>query len=204
MLDSHSNDTGVFVELMRRFRQGDVVAAGRLVETLYPELRRLAAQKMARQPADHSWQPTLLVHELFLRLRQIEGLAARPKESPQNAAQEKAWFLNLAGMIMQRKLIDHARPLSHKAQKLDMEIVHSRLAASASGQETLQYVEDLLSGLDTLDPQLRTVVEGRVFLGETLAEIAVRLNCSERTAAAYWRFARTWLAERMDLDAQAA
>ena len=105
---------------------------------------------------------------------------------------------------MQRKLIDHARPLSRKARKLDMGIVHSRLAASASGQETLQYVEGLLSGLDALDPRLRTVAEGRVFLGQTLSEIAGRLNCSERTAAACWRFARIWLAEHMDLDAQAA
>lgn len=198
-----SDHTGIFVELMKRFRQGDRAAAGRLVENLYPELRRLAAQKMARERIDHSWQPTVLVHELFLRLSQIEGIAPQQTDGPSDAAQEKAWFLNLAGLIMQRKLTDHARPLQRKAPRLDLEIVQTKIG-EGTGQETLQYVEGLLDGLSAVNPKLRTVVEGRVFLGQTLSEIATGLNCSERTAAAYWSLARRWLAQQMDSDTEAA
>jgi RNA polymerase sigma factor (TIGR02999 family) len=203
VVDSSSESTDIFVELMRRFRQGDRLAAGHLVERLYPELRHLAAQKMSRERVDHSWQPTLLVHELYLRLHQMDGITAKPGQSFENPSQEKAWFLNLAGLIMQRKLIDHARPMRRKAPRLDLEIVHAQ-AAGGTGQETLQYVEELLTGLEGVDPKLRTVVEGRVFLGLTLAEIATRLGCTERTAAAYWAMARRWLAQQMDSEDEAA
>lgn len=61
--------------LMAELRQGRSGAAGRLVEVLYPELRRLAAAKMSRERPDHTWQPTALVHEL-MELSRIKGLPA--------------------------------------------------------------------------------------------------------------------------------
>ena len=52
--------------LMARFRSGDREAADQLFSLLYPELRRLAAVKMQAEGSQHSWQPSLLVNELYL------------------------------------------------------------------------------------------------------------------------------------------
>jgi hypothetical protein len=54
--------------LMAGFRRGDKTSADRLMEILYPELRRLAAARMRRERSGHSWQPTLQVDELYLEL----------------------------------------------------------------------------------------------------------------------------------------
>jgi RNA polymerase sigma factor (TIGR02999 family) len=42
--------------------------AAQLMPLVYEELRELAAQKMSREAANHTLQPTALVHEAWLRL----------------------------------------------------------------------------------------------------------------------------------------
>jgi len=54
--------------ILERAQQGDARAASKLLTVVYDELRRLAALKMAGQPAGHTLQPTALVHEAYLRL----------------------------------------------------------------------------------------------------------------------------------------
>jgi len=100
--------------LMADFRKGDKAAANQLVELLYPELRRLAAAKMAGERTEHTWQPTVLVNELYLALVKIKALGG----SGHGSDQEKAAFLGLAGHLMKRLLIEHARPLYRRAAKV--------------------------------------------------------------------------------------
>ena len=182
--------------LMARLRNGNSEAASELVEQLYPELRRIAAAKLAGQRNNHSWQPTLLVHELYLELTRMKGLR-QAEEDGQSAAREKATFLSLAGIMMQRRLIEHARPLAHKAPKLDLEALGD-LAGDKGEYDSVQYVEDILARLEAFDSKLRTVLECKVFMGMTLGEIGAQLGCSERTAASHWALARRWLASELE------
>lgn len=189
------------LEMMRRFRRGEQGAAGQLVEELYPDLKRLAAVKMSREPGAHSWHPTLLVHELYLELTRLKGFPALDEAAGADAAREKATFLKLAGLMMQRRLIDHAKPKYRKMPSLAIEAAEEgELALSGPEPYELLYIEGLLERLEGIDPKFRTVVEGRVFLGMTLAEIGEQLQCSERTAAAYWSYTRQWLAEELDKE----
>ena len=48
--------------------QGDPHAASQLLPLVYDELRKLAAQKLARETPGQTLQPTALVHEAYLRL----------------------------------------------------------------------------------------------------------------------------------------
>jgi RNA polymerase sigma factor (TIGR02999 family) len=187
----HSPALATVSRLLAEFAAGNRAIAGSLVEALYPELRRLAAAKMARERTDHTWQPTVLVHELYLELSRLSswsGLDGNPN---------KAAFVRLAGRIMERRLIDHARPLYRRLPRLDVEAAELLLPASTA-EDTLLYVEDLLAKLARIDPRFRAVVERKVFLDMTLAEIATDLGCSERTAATYWSFARRWLARELE------
>jgi RNA polymerase sigma factor (TIGR02999 family) len=175
--------------LMADFRKGDCAAASELIELLYPELRRLAAAKMRSERAEHTWQPTVLVNELYLALVRTKALAGGGSQD-----EEKAAFLRFAGHIMKHLLIDHARPLYRRAAKLELK---ETPGSGASETESLQFVEETLSRLAAVDPKLRTVIELRVFEGLTGDEIARRLGCSPRTAASYWDFAKNWLSKEL-------
>jgi RNA polymerase sigma factor (TIGR02999 family) len=175
--------------LMADFRNGDKSAASRLVELLYPELRKLAAAKMRGERSEHTWQPTLLVNELYLAMLKVKALGDRD-----NADQEKAAFLGLAGHVMKRLLIDHARPLSRRAEKVELREIPDRVSPDI---ENMQVVEEVLSRLAAINPRLRSVVEMRVFEGLTGDEIAQQLGCSPRTVANLWTFGKRWLAKEL-------
>ncbi len=176
--------------LLGEFCQGSRAAAGELVEALYPELRRLAASKMKHERPDHSWQPTALVNELYLQLIQAKGLNA----GNTGEANQKQAFYGLAGHMMKRLLIHHARPLSRRVEKVPIEEAPN----SSAGVGPLQEVEDALDRLAAIHTQLKSIVEMKVFEGLTVEEIAQRLNCSPRTVARDWNFAKHWLAKDLE------
>lgn len=175
--------------LMADFRKGDNAAANRLVELLYPELRKLAVAKMRGERTGHTWQPTLLVNELYLALVKIKALG-----DGDEAAQEKAAFLGLAGHVMKHLLIDHARPLYRRVEKVPLYEMTDHVLP---GIENVQFVEEVLSRLGAINPKLRAVTEMRVFEGLTGDEIARELGCSPRTVANLWTFAKRWLANEL-------
>ena len=168
------------------FRRVGQHPAGELVEQFQLELRRLAAATMRRERADHTWQTTALVNELYLELVKIRGLTSIDLVNHQ----DKAAFLGFAGHIMKRLLIHHARPLYRRVEKVPFDTAPEPVV---EGTEALREVDDALSQLAAIDARFRTVVEMRVFEGLTSDEIASRLNCSCRTVASYWNFARRWL-----------
>ena len=171
--------------LMQRFRQGDQKAAQELVELFYPELRQLALAHMKRERGGHSWQPTVLVNELYLKLIRIKALPPMESEGGERAA-----FFGLAAHLMKRLLIEHARPLYRHVEKVPID---DDLISEAAGRETLVGIDTMLSRLGTINPKLRTIVELKVFEGYTGEEIAARLGCAPATVARHWYFAREWL-----------
>jgi RNA polymerase sigma factor (TIGR02999 family) len=175
-------------ELMSGFRRGEKPSVDQLVENLYPELRRLAAARMRRECADHSWRPTELISELYLELARSKALGAAESGNPE----ERSAFLGLAGFLMGQLLIRHSRPLRFRASHVGTDVLDYRCSARP-GAEDLRFVEELLARLESIDPRVRTVVELRVFEGMTNEEIAGRLGCSVRTVGTCWSFARRWL-----------
>lgn len=173
--------------LMGAFRKGDREAGAALADLFYPELRRLAAAKMKGERSAHTLQPTALVHELYLELVKVRALGPSG-----GSEEERAAFLGLAGHMMKRLLIHHARPLSRRVQRVEMS---DEAAIADATAESLQDVEDALTQLAAVDPRLRTVVEMKVFEGRTGDEIAQQLGCSRGTVSNWWSFAQRWLQE---------
>jgi RNA polymerase sigma factor (TIGR02999 family) len=173
---------------MAAFRKGDRDAGAALADLFYPELRRLAATRMKGERSVHTWQPTALVHELYLELVKVKAFGT----AGGNADEERAAFLKLAGHIMKRMLVHHARPLYRGAQHI---VAEERLLPAVAGDQALQDVEDALSRLEKIDPRLRAVVEMKVFEGMTTEEAARALGCSVGTISGCWNWARSWLRE---------
>jgi RNA polymerase sigma factor (TIGR02999 family) len=177
--------------LMARFRAGDRHAVDELFVVLYPELRRLAALKMNNEPSGHSWQPSVLVNELYLHLVKVKSLPAA-----ENAARsEREHFLQFAGHVMRHLLIDHSRLLVRRTTKID--IAQFEGVAEDTGTTSLQEIDDVLEKLGAIEPRLRSIVEMKVFEGLSLEEIAERLNLNQRAVARNWTFCKRWLREKL-------
>jgi RNA polymerase sigma factor (TIGR02999 family) len=85
--------------LLEQWGKGDEKALEALVPLVYRELRQLAASYLRRERAEHTLQPTALVHEAYLRLA---------RESS-NTFNNRAHFLGAAATVMRRVLVDHSR-----------------------------------------------------------------------------------------------
>ena len=172
--------------ILQKMERGDSQAADQLLPLVYDELRRLAAQKMARESAAQTLQPTALVHEAWLRLGGDE----------QPTWQNRAHFFGAAAEAMRRILIDNARrrhALRHGGGLERMDIDDLDLAAAADNDDQLLAVHDALDKLAAQDPRKAELVKLRYFAGLTIEEAALALGVSEPTAKRWWTFARTWL-----------
>jgi RNA polymerase sigma factor (TIGR02999 family) len=175
--------------LLREFRPGDDHAASRLVELIYPELKKLARAQLRRERAGHDLQTTALVHEAYMRL------VAHQHHTWEN----RAHFYAAAANIMRRILIDHAR--SRHAQKRAGErsalsLDHALTLSEEPSVELLD-LDEALSELEKLSPRQARVVEMRYFTGLSVPEVARALEVNPRTVDRDWVTARSWLRRRL-------
>lgn len=176
-------------DALRDWKQGGAAGAGRLIERLYPELRRLAAQLLKSERPDHTLQPTALIHELYLRL----ALADIPE------LRDRAHFLAIAANTLRHILIDYARARrterrGGKQVKIPVDGIEVGVACS---YDDLLIIDEALNQLHGAEPRAAQVAELRFFAGLELSEIAGELGVSETTVGRDWKFARAWLASRL-------
>lgn len=176
--------------ILRRVDQGDPNAANELLPLVYAELRKLAAQKMARESPGQTLQPTALVHEAWLRLGGDD----------QPTWQNRAHFFAAAAEAMRRILIDNARRknyLRHGGGQERVNLDGLDLAA-AMDDEQLLGLNEALDQLAEHDGQKADLVKLRFFTGLTNAQVAQVLGISEPTVKRHWAYARAWLFRRLN------
>ncbi len=172
--------------LLAEMRSGGRDALARLVPLVYRELRRLAGRYMRDERPDHTLQPTALVHEAFVRL------AGQDRANWRNRAQ----FMGIAGQLMRRVLVDHARKRHTAKRGGSMATLNEALGNQRGGfvaPEEILAVDEALARLDSLDPQQARIVELRYFSGLSAEETAQALAISQRTVEREWASAKAWL-----------
>lgn len=156
-----------------------------LTETLYQELRRLAENYLRQERADHTLQPTALVHEAYLRLAEQEDIVWRNREH----------FIGVAATMMRRILVNHA--IKRKRDKRAGGEIRLSLAEAdcfiKSEDINLITLNEALEKLGESYSQESRIVELKFFGGLTIEEIARILEISTTTVERSWRFARAWL-----------
>ena len=158
-------------------------SADRLLPLVYDELRRLADRCFQDEPADHTLQPTALVHEVCLRLIGDPSLRNR------------AQFLSVAVSAMRRLLIDHARRRRAAMRgggrrRVSLEGIADR---AVDRDAYLVALDDALTELAGIDGELSRVIELRFFGGLSVEETAQVLGVSPATVKRRWKLAKGWL-----------
>ena len=166
-------------------------AAEQLLPLVYEELRRLAAQKLKREPAGLTHQPTALVHEAYIRLLGGE---------PPSGWGGRGHFFGAAAEAMRRILVERARRkgrIQHGGGLRRVDLLDADQVAPTQDEQVL-LLDDALTRLAAVRPQAAELVKLRFFAGLKLDEIAPLLAISPRSTRRLWVFARAWL--RRDIE----
>lgn len=174
-------------QILKKIESGDRQAAGELLPLVYGELRKLAAQRMSRDQAGQTLQPTALVHEAFMRL-----VGGEDKEQWDN----RGHFFSAAATAMRRILIEAARRRNsekHGGRLVKVEFDENDVVETVNDDEALLALDEALDRLASMDADLAELVKLRYFTGLTIEETANVLGLSPRTTKRNWTYARAWL-----------
>lgn len=179
-------------QILNEWSGGDRNAPERLMPLVYDEMRRLARAFLARERGAHTFQPTALVNEAYLRL----------VDQTRVNWQNRAHFYGIASSMMRRVLVDHAR--AHAADKRGGAAVHLSLddVQVPLEQRAADFValDEALERLSQFDERKCRVVEMRFFGGLSDEEIAEVLGVTSRTVLRDWKTARLWLYRELSSD----
>jgi RNA polymerase sigma factor (TIGR02999 family) len=175
--------------------QGETQASDQLLPLVYDELRRLAAQKMAKETPGQTLEATALVHEAYLRLVDTEKV---------HDWNSRGHFFAAAAEAMRRILVErarHKRRLKAGGDYRRQELPEIALPAAEPDLDLL-VLDEVLGKLERQDPRKAEVVKLRFFAGLTIEEAAQALGIATSTADKDWAYARCWL--RLEMEGPSA
>jgi len=179
--------------LLHDWSKGDATALPRLVEAVYPELRRIAARHLRGERVGHTLQPTAIVSEAYVRLAQ---------QQPGKQWQDRTHFFAVAARVVRAVLIDHAR--ARRAAKRGSGAVSVELAVADASVPAppvdLLDLETALRALEDIDPEQGRIVELRYFAGLSIEETAEALGTSPSTVKRGWLVAKTFIRRHLDAE----
>tara|TARA_R110002096_G_scaffold61443_6_gene152719 strand:- start:3032 stop:3535 length:504 start_codon:yes stop_codon:yes gene_type:complete len=159
-----------------------------MIPSVYDELRRLAAKKLANEAPGQTLSATELVHEAYLVL------------SKRDEAQwdHRGHFYVAAAETMRRLLIGRARRKNAarrgggvRPEPLPEDSINA--PAVPVRDDELIALDEALEKLEQEDQRKGRLVSLRYFVGLTIKEAAVVLDISPATAERDWTFSRAWL-----------
>ncbi len=176
--------------LLLSWGHGDAAALDRLVPLVYDELRRVARGHLRRERPGHALQATALVHEVFLRLVDVDRMTL----------QGRTHFFAMSARLMRQILVDHAR--RQRADKRGggatvISLDEVTPAAPSTSSVDVLALDEALDALSSFDARQCRVVELRFFGGLSIPETAEALDVSTATIEREWAMAKAWLHRRL-------
>jgi RNA polymerase sigma-70 factor, ECF subfamily len=182
--DDQTADT---TQLLLAWADGDAAALDALAPRVYQELHRLAVVFMNRERAEPLLQATALVHEVYLKLIDVQNVTV----------EGKAHFFAICAQMMRRILVDAARKRAASKHGGGLGPIHlddvAHLNLSQESDKQLIALNEALDELAKGDPRKARVVELRYFGGLNVQDTAAMLKVSVETVTRDWRLARGWL-----------
>lgn len=172
-------------EVLRAASNGDHEAMERALDSLYPELRRIARKLMQSQPSHHTLDPEGLIHEAFLKVS-VGG---------RSDWESRGHYLAVMSRAMRQCLVDHARRANRDKRGGD----RARVPLTGLNLRFEDLTVDLLTldeaieAFRAVDPEGTRVLELTYFAGLTAVEVANAVESSRRTVQRNLEYARTWI-----------
>ena len=172
-------------ELLLSWRQGDAAALDRLLPVVYDELRRVARRRLRGESPGHALQSTALVHEVYLRLVDLDRITLK----------NRTHFFALAATLMRQILVDHARRqhADKRGGRATMVSLDGVSPAALPPSVDVLALDQALGALSVIDDRQCRVVELRFFAGLNIDETAEALGVSPTTVEREWALAKAWL-----------
>ena len=179
---------------LQDWRTGDAAALDTITPVIYGELRKIAANYLKRERANHTLQPTELAHEAFIKLIDVSDIDW----------QSRAHFFAVAARIVRQLLVDHARAKYSDKRGGGAERVEltEALCCCEGPDADLLALDEALVELAKFDEHQSRIIELRFFGGLTIEESAAVLDVSPATVKREWALARAWLSRRLSGGAQ--
>jgi len=190
MTESVENVTQILTEISKGNRSG----VPRLMTVLYDDLRSMASRFLNRESSNHTFQPTDLVNESFLKL----------VDQTRINWQGKTHFMAVSAQAMRRILVDHARTKYRQKRggrnRVRFQLRDDLLISNERPEEILA-IDEALDKLACLDPVHAQILELRYFGGMGINEIAEALGVSSRTVERNWAMIRAWILKEFSAEA---
>ena len=159
--------------------------------TVYPELKRIAARHIYHERVNHTLCPTALVNEAYIKLQSHKDLSAI----------DRSHFMALSSRCIRQILVDYARERGAKKRGGNQQLLtlKEELVSNSDPQDVdLILLDSLMTRLREKDETLEHIVELRFFVGMNNTEIANTLDISVATVKRKWTLARAWLFREMN------
>ena len=180
-------------QILSEIQKGNRISTNQLLPLVYDELKRLASRKMAMENPGNTLETTALVHEAYTRLVGHDDVPCW---------ESRSHFFSAAAEAMRRILVERARSkqrLKRGGQwhREDLESIELEMPVP---DVDILALNEALDELAREQPEKAELVKLRFFAGLTIEEVAQAMGISTATAGRMWRYARTWLAEKLADD----
>lgn len=184
-----ASDRTDVTRILGEVRDGQEGAMDRLIEAVYSDLKAIGRRHLEGGQPDVALQPTVIVHEAYLRLLEQENVDWKGR----------AHFFAIAGRLIRRVLVDAMRHRGRlkRGGGMQRSALESVMLQSEGVEVDLLALDEALEELGAHDAVAAQVVELRFFADQSHAEIASVLATSERTVRRHFAYAKAWLHRRL-------
>lgn len=177
--------------LLKDWGRGEPEALGKLVPAVYKELRSMAGRHFRGEKEGQTLCATALVNEVYVRMAEGERIVFQDREH----------FFGIAGRMMRRILVEHARKRLTQKRGGNLKVtLNEETDGAAFGKldlPTMIALNDALESLEQEFPRAARVLEWRVFGGLNNSEIASVSGFSLATVKREWTLAKQRLFVRL-------
>jgi RNA polymerase sigma factor (TIGR02999 family) len=171
-------------QLLAAWNEGDQEALNALMSLVYPEIRKIARQRLRHTP-QQTLESAAVANEAYIRLIRARGIQC----------ENRLMFFALCGQVIRRIIGEYARSRRYaKRGGSAVRVPFDEDAVGMPGRDIeLLALDDALESLCKIDPRKGRLVELHCLGGLTMEESAEILRISPETAKRDWKLAKAWL-----------